>query len=209
MLHQELDARRHGLLVEHAAELAGTAVENIRREFPNFVVHLMREPGDFPRRPREVHPAFYGSFDWHSCVQMHWLLVRLLRAVPEALSDTGTEIRAALAENLTERNLAAEAGSFRAGAYVVRPYGWGWTLMLAHELDEWDDPDASGWSAAMEPLVTEVEKAFLDFLPRPIRPPARSEPEPGVVLATHCRTPVHRRPESAGDARSRRASCGS
>jgi Protein of unknown function (DUF2891) len=163
MLLQELDASRRGLLAEHAATFAETALGNIRREFPNFVVHVMREAGDFPRRPREVHPAFFGSFDWHSCVQMHWLLVRLLRTVPGSVP--GAEIRAALAENLTAHNLAAEAASFRAGAYVVRPYGWGWALMLADELDSWDDPDARGWAAAMGPLVAEIEKAFLGFLP--------------------------------------------
>lgn len=133
----------------------------------------MREPGDFPQRPREMHPAFYGSFDWHSCVQMHWLLVRLLRTVPDALP--GTELRAVLAENLTERNLAAEAASFRGGAHVVRPYGWGWALTLAHELGECDDPDADSWSAAMKPLVTEIERALLDFLPKSTYPSRRGE----------------------------------
>ena len=174
MLLQDLDASRRGLLAGHAATFAETALKNIRREFPNFVVHVMHEAGDFPQRPRELHPAFFGSFDWHSCVQMHWLLVRLLRTTPESLPCA--EIRAALSESLTARNLAAEAASFRAGAYVVRPYGWGWALMIGHELGEWDgDPDARGWSAAMEPLVAEIERAFLEFLPRSAYPSRRGE----------------------------------
>ena len=48
----------------------------------------MRRPGDFPQRPRDIFPAFYVSFDWHSCVEMHWLLVRLLRTLPGTLSET-------------------------------------------------------------------------------------------------------------------------
>ena len=24
--------------------------------------------------PAAMHPAFYGNFDWHSCVHGHWLL---------------------------------------------------------------------------------------------------------------------------------------
>jgi hypothetical protein len=173
VLDQGTDARRNSVLAERAPQFAEVAVANIRREFPNFIVHVMSRPGDFPQRPRELHPAFYGSFDWHSCVQMHWLLMRLLRIMPDA--SPAAEIRAALGENLTEGNLASEAASFRAGAYVVRPYGWGWALMLAHELSEWDDPDARDWSAAMKPLVAEIETAFLNYLPKSTYPSRRGE----------------------------------
>ncbi len=68
-----------GILGEQAAAYAEVAVANIGREFPSHLVHLMTEPGDFPARPAERTPVFYGSLDWHSCVEMHWLLVRLLR----------------------------------------------------------------------------------------------------------------------------------
>ena len=58
---------------------ARLALENIAREFPTLVSALMTAPGQFPPRPRDRTPVFYGSFDWHSCVEMHWVLVRLLR----------------------------------------------------------------------------------------------------------------------------------
>ncbi|MFC3763250.1 DUF2891 family protein [Tenggerimyces flavus] len=32
-------------------------------------------------------PVFYGSYDWHSCVEMHWVLMRLLRAVPNTIPE--------------------------------------------------------------------------------------------------------------------------
>jgi len=173
MSRQDAARRRHDLLLEHAAGLAGVAVKNIRTEFPSFIVHIMRQPGDFPQRPREVFPAFYGSFDWHSCVQMHWLLARLLRTLPGALPEAG--IRAALEENLTERNLATEAAAFRDGRRPARPYGWGWALTLAHELGTWDDPDARRWSARLKPLTGAIVEALLEWLPKSTYPSRRGE----------------------------------
>ena len=173
MSRQDAARRRHDLLLEHAEGLADVAVKNIRAEFPNFVMHLMRQPGDFPQRPRDIFPAFYGSFDWHSCVQMHWLLVRLLRTLPGTLAEA--DIRAALDENLTEQHLAAEAATFRGGQRPVRPYAWGWVLTLAHELDTWDDPDARRWSAALTPLADVIVAALLGWLPKITYPSRRGE----------------------------------
>src|SRR5262245_55233850 len=69
----------------NAADYARVAIANIGREFPYDVHQMMSEPGDFPNRPRDRNPVFYGSFDWHSCVEMHWLLVRLLRTAEESV----------------------------------------------------------------------------------------------------------------------------
>ncbi len=71
------------LLRENAAGYARVAVDNIGREFPVGFYCLMTGPQDVPRRPRDITPVFYGSYDWHSCVEMHWLLVRLLRTAAE------------------------------------------------------------------------------------------------------------------------------
>ena len=99
-------ARRRALLAEQATGFAATALENLRREFPYHLSRLMRQPGDFPQAPRDIHPAFHSSFDWHSCVEMHWVLVRLLRTLPGALDEA--EIRGALAANLTAAHLARQ-----------------------------------------------------------------------------------------------------
>jgi Protein of unknown function (DUF2891) len=177
MSRQDAAQRRHDLLLEHAGGFAEVAVKNIGAEFPSLIRHLMRQPGDFPQRPREIFPAFYGSFDWHSCVQMHWLLARLLRTLPGTLSGPASEaeIRAALDENLTEPNLAVEAGTFRGGQRPVRPYGWGWALTLAHELDTWDDPDARRWTAYLKPLTAAIVEAILLWLPKSTYPSRRGE----------------------------------
>ena len=63
---------RPALLRENAPGYAAVALANIAREFPADVWHTVRGPEDLPRRPRERTPVFYGSFDWHSCVEMHW-----------------------------------------------------------------------------------------------------------------------------------------
>jgi hypothetical protein len=146
-----------------AAGYARLALANIRREFPSGVHHLMAKPGDFPFRPRARNPVFYGSFDWHSSVEMHWLLVRLLRTLPSQVPAAG--IRAALNTHFSPVSLAAEA-EYAAGpaGRAERPYGWGWALTLAHEVHLFDDPDARKWAAAMAPLAEGLAGCFLEWL---------------------------------------------
>src|SRR5439155_24287011 len=118
---------------ERAEAYARVALANIEREFPHSEGLFQSEPGPVPA-PRELHPAFYGSLDWHSCVEMHWVLVRLLRLTPDRVPEQ--ETRAALDPHLSADALAAEARFFadpdRRSA--ERPYGCGWALRLASEL---------------------------------------------------------------------------
>ena len=69
------------LTAELASSFARTALANVAREYPAKLDHVLRGPADV-RSPRELHPAFYGSFDWHSCVHMHWMLARVRRLHP-------------------------------------------------------------------------------------------------------------------------------
>ena len=151
------------LLNTEAGSYARVALANLRREFPAALRHTMNSPGDFPYRPRARTPVFYGSFDWHSSVQMHWLLVRLLRAAP--YSAPAAEIRHALGARLGRVALAVEE-EFIAGpdGLAERPYGWGWLLTLYHETASWDDPDGSRWAAALAPLAGTVGGLFLSWL---------------------------------------------
>src|ERR1700720_4588923 len=100
------------MLRSEAAGYAKVALANIGREFPAISCQMLTGPDDQPVRPRERMPVFYGSLDWHSCVEMHWLLVRLLRAAGDVVP--AAEIRAALDAQLTEAGLAAET-AFIAG----------------------------------------------------------------------------------------------
>lgn len=145
-----------------AAAYADTIIEAVQREYPNATQHVMRGPDDRPT-PRELHPAFYGCFDWHSAVIMHWALVRLLRLVPGAL-DTERAV-AVLVAHLTRDNLAREADYVAHRPGFERPYGWGWALTLADELEQWGDPRAGDLRTAMTPLADTLTAHFVKWLP--------------------------------------------
>jgi hypothetical protein len=148
---------------------ARLALQNITREFPTVVSALMTAPGQFPSRPRDRTPVFYGSFDWHSCVEMHWVLVRLLRVAADAAP--AAEIRSALDAQFTPQGLAQEAEYAQLSGTGLRQYGWGWALTLMHELATWPgDADARRWAAAMEPLASAVTANFLSWLPKATYP---------------------------------------
>jgi Protein of unknown function (DUF2891) len=149
---------------------ADVALENIGREFPAHISSMMTAPGDFPFRPKDRNPVFYGSFDWHSCVEMFWLLVRVLKTAPQDVP--GKDIRDALDGRLTPEGLQVEADFMATphGAAMERPYGWGWALALAAELEDWDDPDARRWAANFRPLSRTLAENFLRWLPRATYP---------------------------------------
>lgn len=141
------------------------ALTNIERDYPHFHQMAVMGPGEyrsFPE-PRERHPAFFGSLDWHSSVEMHWVLVRLLRLVPGAVD--GQNIRAALDRHLSAGALRVELAFCVEHPGFERPYGWAWLLMLASDLETWDDPDASRWAAAVRPLADLFAERLVDWLP--------------------------------------------
>ena len=154
------------LLYAHAAAYAELAPANIEREFPNGMRHTMHTPDDVLPRPRVRTPVFFGSYDWHSCVEMHWLLVRLLRTVPDALPEA--RIRAALDAHFTAEGLRTEARFIGNpdNRYATRPYGWAWALMLVNEVATWDDPDARRWTERMRPFGDTIAGNFTDWLPK-------------------------------------------
>lgn len=189
-----------------ASKFAGLALAGIEREWPHVYVHLVHGSGDV-RQPRDLHPAFYGCYDWHSSVHGHWTLARILRLHPSLPS--AARIRAALNRNLTQKNLAAELAYFRSpgrGSFE-RPYGWAWLLALAAELREGSDADARRWAAALHPLETLIAKSLCDHLPKlpyPIRSGVHSNTAFALVLALdYARAVGHRRLEAAIVARSR------
>jgi hypothetical protein len=131
--------------------------------------------------------VFYGSYDWHSAVEMHWLLVRLLKLVPDRVP--GGQIRGLLDSQFTEGKLRAEAAfmSTPAGARLERPYGWGWALALMNELATWtSDRDAVRWARAMTPLASVLSGSLLDWLanaPYPLRSGLHSNSSFGISRA--------------------------
>ncbi|MFJ1765731.1 DUF2891 domain-containing protein [Amycolatopsis sp. NPDC088138] len=165
----EWDGERIRLLTAGADELAGIALANVVREYPHYEGHWHVE-GVPITTPRELHPCFYGSFDWHSCVEMFWVLARLLRHHSDLVP--AAEIRRILDEHLTTEALTAEAAYFARDEHrtTQRPYGWSALLELTVELATWDDPDASRWSAALRELSEVFVARYLDWLPRATYP---------------------------------------
>ena len=152
------------LSAELAIAFARVALTNVEREYPRRLDQLRVSP-KAEWRPRVLHPAFYGSYDWHSAVHMHWLLARVLRLHP-ALEDS---IAPVLDAHLNADCIAQELAFFNApgGANFQRPYGWAWLLALQAELVH-----LGRWHGAVAPLAVELSRRLGRYLrtsPYPVR----------------------------------------
>jgi hypothetical protein len=154
-----------------AARFAALALACVHQEYPNKISHAMQSDADV-HPPRELTPAFYGCYDWHSAVHGHWLLVRLVRLYPNAaFADTA---RAELARSLQPANIVKEVAYLQGAgrASFERPYGLAWLLQLCTELRTWNDPRAKEWAATLAPLEAEAATRIKNWLPKlhyPIR----------------------------------------
>lgn len=160
-----------GFDVAAGERFAGLALDCMHLEYPNKLAHVLNGDSDV-KPPRELTPAFYGCYDWHSAVHGHWLLVRLLRTFPDA--GFKTRARDGLARSLTPVNIAVEVQYLEGKGRETfeRPYGLAWLLQLAAELREWDDPQAREWSETLKPLELAAAKRLKAWLPKlayPIR----------------------------------------
>jgi hypothetical protein len=164
-----------------ASSFARIALGHVTREYPNKLDHVLDGPGD-ARGPRDLHPIFFGSFDWHSCVHGYWLLASLLRREPGI--PEGPAIRALFDGAFTAANVAGEVGYLArpSSRGFERPYGWGWLLKLQAELMAHDAP----WAAIHQPLADAFADRFRDFLPKahyPIRTGVHSSTAFAIALA--------------------------
>lgn len=170
---------------ERASAFAKLALKGARKQYPNKTGHVQLDDSD-TKTPKQLHPAFYGCYDWHSAVHGHWMLIRVLRAYPDL--PEAKDIRAVLAENLTAENLKAEVDYFNRGEAksYERPYGWTWLLKLAEELHTWNDADAKKWSANLKPLADLIAARYVEFFPKqtyPIRAGVHSNTAFGLCFA--------------------------
>lgn len=152
-----------------ASRFAALALGHVTREYPNKLDHVLNGPDDL-RGPRELHPIFFGSFDWHSCVHGYWLLATLLRLFPEM--PEARQIHALFDAQLTPENVRAETEYLRQPlrATFERPYGWAWVLMLAAELSRNATGDGKRWSDTLRPLTDAFVERFIGFLPKATYP---------------------------------------
>ncbi len=158
MTHTQLDDAT-------AERFAQVALENIVRPYPYKVDHLMVDADDLAA-PSALHPVFYGSYDWHSSVHMHWLLVRLLALRPHLPS--AARIHDTLDAQLRPEAIATEVDYFaRPGSRTFeRPYGWAWVLRLQAELAALGQQDAQAarWATICAPLADHLAQRLADYI---------------------------------------------
>jgi len=147
-----------------ASRFASLALAHLTREYPNKLTHSLGGPEDV-KGPRALHPVFYGSYDWHSCVHGYWLISRLLARFPDL--PEAPRIVAVIDEHFTEEKMAGEKAylDLPHNRGFERPYGWAWLLALAAQLDSMPAPEAARWSRALAPLTQTFVAWFEAFLP--------------------------------------------
>jgi hypothetical protein len=154
----------HALTREIASHFARTALDHVTREWPNKLDHVLTGPEDL-LGPRALHPIFFGSFDWHSCVHGHWLLARLYRRFPDL--PEAARIRALLDDQFTPEKVVGEVAYLArpSARGFERPYGWAWALMLQGELLLHQGGEGKRWAETLKPLADAFVQRFRDFLP--------------------------------------------
>ena len=142
-----------------ASDMARIALGHVTKEYPHKLDHVLASDAD-ALPPRALHPIFFGSFDWHSCVHGWWTLLTLRRLFPDL--PEASAIRDLAKQSLTRANVAGEL------AYLgrplsrgfERPYGWAWLLQLHLEAER----HGEGWGEELRPLANEFAKRLRDYL---------------------------------------------
>jgi hypothetical protein len=149
-----------------AARFAEIALGHVTREYPSKLSLELSGPHDL-RRPSELHPLFYGSYDWHSCVHAYWMLARLLQLYPDMAP--AAQIRGLFDQQITRENVAGECAYLGVATArgFERPYGWAWLLKLSEGLMQLPD---SRWSETLTPLAGIFVGRFKEFLPKATYP---------------------------------------
>ncbi len=159
------------LTIQQAERLSSLPLKCIQQEYPNKLGQVLNNDSEV-KSPKNLHPAFYGCFDWHSSVHGHWLMIRLLKEFPNLKNRVA--IRQKLNQQLTKENILQEVNFFKTkfNDSFERTYGWAWILKLHQELLTWDDKEAKKWAENISPLAALVTEKYISFLPKlnyPIR----------------------------------------
>ena len=175
------------LTPDHATRFAAATLSHLGREYPYKMDLVLNGPED-AKPPRDHHPIFHGSFDWHSCVHGWWQSLRLARRFPGL--PVAAAIRARADAMLVPDKVAGELAflSRPMSAGFERPYGWAWLLALHAEAERHDAP----WAAALAPLAAAFAARFRAFLPKltyPLRVGTHSNIGFALLLARHWAEP--------------------
>jgi hypothetical protein len=170
------------LNADTASKMARIALGHVAKEYPHKLDQVLLGDGDLAP-PRLLHPIFFGSFDWHSCVHSWWCLLTLRRLFP-AMAET-LEIQQLADSSFTGEKVRAERAYLDRPmtAGFERPYGWAWLLQL--HLEATRHPDRS-WGTDLEPLARAFAERFdryLQILTYPIRAGTHFNTAFALVLA--------------------------
>lgn len=157
------------LSLESATELAHLPLECISQEYPNKLNQVLTD-STYLASPSELHPVFYGCFDWHSSVHGHWLLARLMRRYPD--TDLEDSITLIFDRQFTREKVAAELAYFEPSLEksFERTYGWAWLLKLHTELLDLELNEEHGWTEKLQPLTDFIAESYKKFLPKLVYP---------------------------------------
>ncbi|MBO9563931.1 MAG: DUF2891 domain-containing protein [Niastella sp.] len=145
-----------------ASFFAALPLKCMDKEFP-YKPGITLADSSLVAKPRQIHPAFFGCFDWHSSVHGHWLLVKMLKQFPNM--PEAAMIRGRLAAHLTAENIQQEMVIFKGeNLGFERTYGWAWLLYLQKELLTWNDPLGRSLSSNMQPLADLLSKEWVKYL---------------------------------------------
>ncbi|GGG64863.1 DUF2891 domain-containing protein [Epilithonimonas arachidiradicis] len=159
------------LTTEMANKLASMPLKCINQEYPNKTAHVINAEKDAILTPKQLHPSFYGCFDWHSSVHGHWMLVRLLRTVEDL--ENRDKIISILDDSFSPEKIKEEASYFtkyQVAQNFERTYGWAWVLKLDEELARWNHPKAKIWHQNLKPLTDEILRLWKAYLPKQTYP---------------------------------------
>lgn len=171
--------------IVEANRLAELPIACISREYPNKLNQTLTGDEDL-LPPRDLHPSFYGCFDWHSSVHGHWSMVKLLKDFPDL--EKSEEMKSLLFESLSAENIEKEIEYFKQeqNKTFERTYGWAWLLKLADELYTWDTRFAKELYDNLSPLAVLISRMYIDFLPKlqyPIRVGTHTNTAFGLTFA--------------------------
>ena len=152
---------------ELASRMARIALSHVRQEYPHKLDHVLESDAD-ALPPRVLHPIFYGSFDWHSCVHGWWSLLSLRRLFPHLPEAAGVAEFAH--DSFTQDKVGVELAYLDrpSSRGFERPYGWAWLLQLHLEATRHAEP----WGENLKPLADAFAarlSAYLEVLTYPIR----------------------------------------
>ncbi|QIG89037.1 DUF2891 domain-containing protein [Chryseobacterium sp. POL2] len=171
LIPSTLAAQKTELSDQLANQLATMPLKCIQQEYPNKTAHIINSVHEVSLRPSDLHPSFYGCFDWHSSVHGHWMLVKILKEKPNIFQTS--KIERILDQSFTAEALKKEALYFTKydlAKNFERTYGWAWLLKLDEELATWQHPKAKVWHQNMKLLTDEILRLWKTYLPKQTYP---------------------------------------